>query len=154
MTGGNGLRDDNNPQMIDHADGPVTGPMTEAIDGRTEEAAGGVPISHDYDQDERSVSDGDDNAGGASANGVLSEASHETTEERKERIGNKENRRSEWRKHRGVMQWRPARNAAFVKHEATFAMKKVKDKFLGDMTGREPDIRTESESRVFNVSTK
>ncbi|KAK2736603.1 hypothetical protein FQN57_000720 [Myotisia sp. PD_48] len=69
--------------------------------------------------------------------------SQETVGERKQRIGNRANRRSEWRKQRGVMQWRPARNAAFVKHEAAFAMKKVKHKFMGDMTGREPDIRTE-----------
>lgn len=69
--------------------------------------------------------------------------SEETTEERKNRIGNKANKRSEWRKQRGVMQWRPARNAAFVKHEAAFAAKKLKHKFVGDMTGREPDIETE-----------
>ncbi|KAF3481358.1 uncharacterized protein GIQ15_04117 [Arthroderma uncinatum] len=144
---GDGVRDDSNPQMIAQADGPVSGPA-EATDGYTEEAAaGGVPTSQTqaaYDQDDSSVSDySDDSADAALANGVASESSHETTEERKQRIGNRENRRSEWRKHRGVMQWRPARNAAFVKHEATFAMKKVKDKLMGDLTGREPDIRTE-----------
>ncbi|KAM5470646.1 hypothetical protein MauCBS54593_003687 [Microsporum audouinii] len=147
MTGGDGIAKDNNPQMVGHADGRASGPAAEPIEGRTEEeTADGGLVSHGHDEDDGSVSDyGDDNAGAAPVDGVLSESSHETTEERRRRIGNKENRRSEWRKHRGVMQWRPARNVVFVKHEATFAMKKVKDKFMGDMTGREPDIRTEVE---------
>ncbi|EEP80240.1 conserved hypothetical protein [Uncinocarpus reesii 1704] len=67
----------------------------------------------------------------------------ETREDRRQRVGNKQNKRTEKRKLRGSMQWAPARNAAFVKDEATFALKKVKNKVTGGLTGREPDIETE-----------
>ncbi|PHH63112.1 hypothetical protein CDD81_6263 [Ophiocordyceps australis] len=45
------------------------------------------------------------------------------------------------RKHRGLMQWRPMRNAQFAKDEAKFALKKVKK--LTSLGGREPDVETE-----------
>lgn len=45
------------------------------------------------------------------------------------------------RKHRGLMQWRPLRNAQFAKNEAKFAMRKVKT--LGALDGRQPDVETE-----------
>lgn len=55
------------------------------------------------------------------------------------------NRRSEQREHRGIMQWKPARNAAFAKDEAVYALRKMKMKVgMGDMTGREPDVETET----------
>lgn len=58
---------------------------------------------------------------------------------------NKANKRSEQRQQRGLMQWRPARNAAFAKDEAKFALRKLKKKVgAGDLTGREPDVETET----------
>ncbi|EDN03744.1 C2 domain-containing protein, nitrosative stress-induced transcript, conidia-enriched transcript [Histoplasma capsulatum] len=69
--------------------------------------------------------------------------SSETNRERAQRIGNKANKRTEHRKQRGIMQWKPARNAAFAKDEASFAIKKVKNRFAGGLSGREPDIETE-----------
>ncbi|KAM4066884.1 C2 domain-containing protein [Hirsutella rhossiliensis] len=45
------------------------------------------------------------------------------------------------RKHRGLMQWRPMRNAQFAKDEAKFALRKVKK--LGSLGGRQPDVETE-----------
>lgn len=45
------------------------------------------------------------------------------------------------RKHRGLMQWRPMRNAQFVKDEAKFAVRKVTK--LGALDGRQPDVETE-----------
>jgi hypothetical protein len=58
---------------------------------------------------------------------------------------NKANKRSEQRQQRGLMQWRPARNAAFAKDEAKFALRKMKKKLgAGDLTGREPDVETET----------
>ncbi|OAA44286.1 meiotically up-regulated protein [Metarhizium rileyi] len=45
------------------------------------------------------------------------------------------------RKHRGLMQWRPMRNAQFVKDEAKYALRKVTK--LGSLDGREPDVETE-----------
>ena len=58
---------------------------------------------------------------------------------------NKANKRSEQRQQRGLMQWRPARNAAFAKDEAKFALRKMKKKVgAGGLTGREPDVETET----------
>lgn len=58
---------------------------------------------------------------------------------------NKANKRSEQRQQRGMMQWRPARNAAFAKDEAKFGIEKIKKKIgLGGLTGREPDVETET----------
>ncbi|KAJ6161139.1 C2 membrane targeting protein [Penicillium chermesinum] len=55
------------------------------------------------------------------------------------------NRRSEQRQQRGLMQWRPARNAAFAKDEAKFALNKMKKKIgVSGLTGREPDVETET----------
>lgn len=70
--------------------------------------------------------------------------STETNEERRRRLGERANKRAEHRKQRGAMQWRPARNAAFAKHETEFALKKVKKKFAGGLSGREPAVETET----------
>ncbi|KAI9820076.1 MAG: hypothetical protein M1826_000962 [Phylliscum demangeonii] len=50
------------------------------------------------------------------------------------------------RQHRGMMQWKPVRNAVFAKDEAVFALRKVKHKMTGGMKGREPDVETELQS--------
>ncbi|KAI9813337.1 MAG: hypothetical protein M1832_006352 [Thelocarpon impressellum] len=52
--------------------------------------------------------------------------------------GEKENHR----RHRGLMQWKPMRNAAFAKNEAKFAVKKMRNKM--SLKGREPDVETEA----------
>ncbi|KAJ5783312.1 uncharacterized protein N7518_008989 [Penicillium psychrosexuale] len=58
---------------------------------------------------------------------------------------NKANKHSEQRQQRGMMQWRPARNAAFAKDEAKYAFRKMKKKIgAGGLTGREPDVETET----------
>lgn len=55
------------------------------------------------------------------------------------------NKRSDERHQRGLMQWKPARNAVFARDEAKYALRKVKKKLgAGDLTGREPDIATET----------
>jgi hypothetical protein len=53
-------------------------------------------------------------------------------------------KRSEQRQQRGMMQWKPARNAVFAKDEAKYALRKVRQRFGGDLSGREPDIETET----------
>lgn len=54
-------------------------------------------------------------------------------------------KRTEHRQQRGLMQWRPARNAAFAKDEAKFTLRKLKKKVgAGGLTGREPDVETET----------
>jgi hypothetical protein len=45
------------------------------------------------------------------------------------------------RKHRGLMQWRPMRNAQFAVNETKFALRKVTT--LGALDGRKPDVETE-----------
>ncbi|OJD16405.1 hypothetical protein AJ78_03435 [Emergomyces pasteurianus Ep9510] len=90
---------------------------------------------------------GDDDDDGDEADSLTTtdtnRRSSETNEERVQRIGNEANKRTEHRKQRGIMQWKPARNAAFAKDEASFAIRKVKNKFTGGLAGREPDIETE-----------
>ncbi|KAI2620223.1 hypothetical protein GGS26DRAFT_316740 [Hypomontagnella submonticulosa] len=45
------------------------------------------------------------------------------------------------RQHRGLMQWRPLRNAQFAKDEAKFAIRRVTH--MGALSGRHPDVETE-----------
>ncbi|RAH71540.1 C2 domain protein [Aspergillus aculeatinus CBS 121060] len=56
----------------------------------------------------------------------------------------KAEQRSEQRQQRGMMQWRPVRNAVFARDETKYALRKMKMKFTGDLSGREPDIETET----------
>jgi hypothetical protein len=54
------------------------------------------------------------------------------------------NKRTERRKQRGLMQWKPARNAAFATDGAKFGLKKLQRKFAGGLSGREPNVETET----------
>ncbi|KAI4102452.1 MAG: hypothetical protein L6R37_004391 [Teloschistes peruensis] len=54
------------------------------------------------------------------------------------------NKKTEKRKQRGLMQWKPVRNLAFAKDEAKFSIKKVKNKMTGGLGGREPSVETET----------
>jgi hypothetical protein len=60
------------------------------------------------------------------------------------RDSNKLNKDTEKRKHRGLMQWKPARNAAFAKDQAKFGINKIKRRFSGSLGGREPGVETEA----------
>jgi len=51
------------------------------------------------------------------------------------------NQKDMHRRHRGLMQWKPMRVAAFAKDEAKFGAKKLKGKV--SLKGREPDVETE-----------
>ncbi|KAI2473387.1 hypothetical protein F4781DRAFT_189862 [Annulohypoxylon bovei var. microspora] len=53
----------------------------------------------------------------------------------------KERSRDLHRQHRGLMQWRPLRNAQFAKDEAKFAIRRVTH--MGALSGRQPDVETE-----------
>ena len=57
---------------------------------------------------------------------------------------NKQNKRSEERHHRGLMQWKPARNAKFAKDEAVIGLRGLKHKMTGGLDGRKPDVETEA----------
>jgi hypothetical protein len=57
----------------------------------------------------------------------------------------KASKRSEERKHRGLSQWRPARNVKFAKDEAKIGMSKLKQKMgMGGLNGREPGVESEA----------
>jgi hypothetical protein len=55
---------------------------------------------------------------------------------------NKQNKRAEERRHRGLMQWKPARNAKFAKDEAKIGLAKLKKKVTGGLDGRQPGVET------------
>lgn len=81
---------------------------------------------------------------GGRASSVMTNGTNGTSQSKKDQ--NAANKKSEKRKQRGLMQWKPARNAAFAKDEATFAMRRVKNKFVGGLGGREPGVETETGS--------
>ncbi|PYH87427.1 C2 domain protein [Aspergillus ellipticus CBS 707.79] len=76
--------------------------------------------------------------------GSSSGPSRQSTEGSSSISSKKASRRSEQRQQRGMMQWRPVRNAVFARDETKFALRRVKRKFTGDLAGREPDIETET----------
>lgn len=101
----------------------------------------------DEDQyDDDSTSDElDDSETRSQGPSVISGSAAASSSQASGNMSNKANKRSEQRSQRGLMQWRPARNAAFAKDEAKFALRKLKKKIgAGDLTGREPDIETET----------
>lgn len=55
---------------------------------------------------------------------------------------NKQNKRTEERKHRGLMQWKPARNLKFAKDEGKIGFSKLKKKVTGGLDGRQPGVET------------
>lgn len=59
---------------------------------------------------------------------------------------NKQNKRTEHRKHRGLMQWKPARNVKFAASEGKIGLRKLKQRVTGDLNGRQPGVETETGS--------
>ncbi|KAF2745889.1 hypothetical protein M011DRAFT_520135 [Sporormia fimetaria CBS 119925] len=55
---------------------------------------------------------------------------------------NKQNKRTEERKQRGLMQWKPARNAKFAKSQTKIGVNKLKKKLTGGLDGRQPGVET------------
>ena len=55
---------------------------------------------------------------------------------------NKQNKRTEQRKQRGLMQWKPARNAKFAKDQGKLGLRKLKNKITGGLDGRQPGVET------------
>ncbi|KAK5093424.1 hypothetical protein LTR70_004784 [Exophiala xenobiotica] len=62
------------------------------------------------------------------------------------KFAEKADKRAEQRKHRGMMQWKPARNAAFVKDQTKVGLNRIKKRFTGGLGGREPGVETEAGS--------
>lgn len=62
---------------------------------------------------------------------------------------NKQNRKTEHRKQRGLMQWKPARNAKFAKDQGKIGLRKLKNKITGGLEGRQPGVETGESNRVM-----
>jgi hypothetical protein len=131
---------------------PVTPPPLKGQPSHSSEQNG---VQATNDQADHLTDDSDDSETESSSSWTPSTVSPTTTADAgpsqassshmSQRQINKANRRSEQRQQRGMMQWKPARNAVFAKDEAKFALRKMKKKIgMGDLTGREPDIETET----------
>lgn len=57
---------------------------------------------------------------------------------------NDQNKRTEQRKQRGIMQWKPARNLKFASDESKIGLRKLKQKLTGGLEGRQPGVETET----------
>ncbi|WPH03183.1 meiotically up-regulated protein [Acrodontium crateriforme] len=57
---------------------------------------------------------------------------------------NRQNKRTEERKQRGLMQWKPARNLKFAKDESIIGLRRLKSKITGGLDGRQPGVETEA----------
>jgi len=57
---------------------------------------------------------------------------------------NKANKRTEQRKQRGMMQWKPARNAKFAADQSKLGLRKLKSRLTGGLDGRQPGVETET----------
>ncbi|OQE23139.1 hypothetical protein PENSTE_c009G00780 [Penicillium steckii] len=103
----------------------------------------GSPENDDNEQyDESSDSDSEQLSQGPS---TVSPATASSSRPSVSQETERSNKRTEQRQQRGLMQWRPARNAVFAKDEAKYAVNKIKKKVgIGGLTGREPDVETET----------
>ena len=110
------------------------------------------PSSDDDDIPDNDISDSDsDNLGiqdathQATTNGLAHPEQANGTDEQPldKQAMDKANKRTEKRKQRGLMQWKPVRNLAFAKDEMKFGLKKVQKKITGGLEGREPGVETE-----------
>lgn len=118
--------DDSDDDDDDDDENPDLGIQDAATDGSIEsEAAGRKSV------DTQATS----TSGASESGGTSSKNPYKAYKDYKDRS------RDLHRKHRGLMQWRPMRNAQFVKDEAKFAVRKVKN--LGALDGRHPDVETE-----------
>lgn len=137
------------------ADEPVHDPV---VPPPIEKPSPANPSEHEKQDAEAAEEDEDSDDSGSSETTESEESSNLTSnisstdsksgapnERRSTSDINKQNKRAERRQQRGPMQWKPVRSAVFAKDEAKFALRKVKRKIgAGDLTGREPDIETET----------
>ncbi|QDS73779.1 hypothetical protein FKW77_005419 [Venturia effusa] len=86
-----------------------------------------------------------DTRGNASLDGATASTIGTTTSSGSiSKTDSRQNKRTEQRKHRGLMQWKPARNAKFAIDEGKIGLKKLKSKVTGGLDGRQPGVETET----------
>ena len=148
------------------AENPVHDPHDPSSD---DDNIGDNDSDSDSDSDDLGIQDGDNTSSAknmdatAETNGGLQPVASDGAQKSRD-IPNK---KSEKRKHRGLLQWKPVRvrlwtrksflpicmigadetvvaqNLAFAKDEVKFSMKKVQHKLTGGLGGREPTVETE-----------
>ena len=130
------------------ADPPIKDPIVPASDdeGLVDNNLDDDSDSSSSDSDDLGISDATNTATAKDMNGTAqsSDGMPNGDNKKSEKTRQVANKRSEKRKQRGLMQWKPMRNAAFMKDEAKFALKRVKKKMTGDLQGRTPDVETET----------
>lgn len=70
--------------------------------------------------------------------------SHVLNGELSEKQQQRSEKKAEERHHRGLMQWKPARNMKFAKDESVIGMRKLKNKITGGLEGRQPGVESET----------
>ena len=132
------------------ADRPVKDPIVPASDDDELE-------DNDYEEDSSSESGSDDLGIADGSNTTSAKDMHESAQEKDSLDGmangdskkaaktrEEVNKRSERRKQRGLMQWKPVRNIVWAKDNTKFKLSKVKRKMTGGLGGREVDVETEA----------
>lgn len=125
------------------ADRPVHDPFDPSDDDDNIEGSYESDSSSEADlgvQDNTNTEGSAKNMSGAAENGQLQNGKSAKDEKAAE-IANK---KTEKRKNRGPLQWKPVRSLAFAKDEAKFTVKKMRNKLSGGLSGREPDVETEA----------
>ncbi|KAI5291601.1 hypothetical protein KEM54_003046 [Ascosphaera aggregata] len=130
----------------DHGSGgdSVVGRQYRAEPGRPQIGGGGHQVGSEISRQSTNCIESEEFQSGSSESSGESSPKSAAQSEKHAKDENKRAKRAERRKHRGVMQWGPARNAAFFKNETKFGLQKVKSKITGGLQGREPDVETET----------
>ena len=114
-------------------------PIHDPINPSSDDGASEDSSASDTDSEDLGMQDATNVGNGAFLNG-----GSQKDADKNDKTGSEANKRSEKRKQRGLMQWKPMRNAEFAKNEAKFAVKRLKKRITGDLGGREPDVETEA----------
>lgn len=85
----------------------------------------------------------DDNVARKSGDTSRTSATHSSMRSVSSIDPDRQNKRTEHRKQRGIMQWKPARNVKFAKDEGKIGIKKLAAKITGGLDGRQPGVETE-----------
>ncbi len=123
----------------DHADGPASVSIQhEDSDLGIQDA---TTAGDAHGDDITRVSRGSSTGGPASSDSGVSVDSRSSKNPIAQYKDYKSRSRDLHRQHRGLMQWRPMRNAQFAKDEAKFAVRRLTK--IGSLSGRQPDVETE-----------
>ena len=130
------------------ADKPVKDPIVPAdhddeLDDDDEED------SSDSDSDDLGIADGTNtiasrDMAGSSQGGDAIDGMANGDSKQAEKAREAVNKKSEKRKQRGMMQWKPVRNMVWAKDNTKVKLSKVKRKMTGGLGGREVDVETEA----------